>query len=244
MGMKLRVVSVGMVATIGLLVALAGCGSGSDRPAGSDGGGPITVEQLLPRSADTPIAVRGLLHVEGGVVRLCASIRESYPPQCGDPSVELVGLDVSTVEGTTTSEGVTWKEGVVVNLQRDADGRFAVVDGNVERAVEVTLGIYSGMPDPVWTLTPGQATDLAAALARLSRVDESAPTGGLGYHGFTVVTPERTLVAYDAKVASVSSDPPYVLYDPDRTIERFLLATAPPKLTAEERRAVTDALDG
>lgn len=232
-----------MVGTVGLLAAFTGCGSGEDRPAGSDGG-PITLEQLVERSADTPVAVRGILHVEGRLVRLCASIRESYPPQCGDPSVELVGLDPSTVDGTTTSEGVTWKEGFVGNLQRDAPGRFAVVDERVDRAAEVTLGIYSGRPDPGWTLTPGQADELAGALARLGRVEEPASTGGLGYHGFTVVTSERTLVAYDGKVTSVSPDPPYVLDDPERTIERFLLATAPPQLTAEERREVSDALAG
>lgn len=232
-----------MVGTLGLLVAFTGCGSGEDLLAGSDGG-PITVEQLVERSADTPVAVRGLLHVEGRVVRLCASIRESYPPQCGDPSVELVGLEPSTVDGTTTAEGVTWKEGFVVNLQRDAPGRFAVVDARVEPAAEVTLGIYSGRPDPGWTLTPDQADELAGALARLRRVDEPAPAGGLGYHGFTVVTPERTLVAYDGKVTSTLPGSSYVLDDPERTIERFLLATAPPQVTAEERREVSDALAG
>jgi hypothetical protein len=87
----------------------------------------LTVEQLLARSADTPVAVAGLLHVEQGVTRLCAAILESYPPQCGEPSAELVGLDLSTVPGTTTAGGVTWKEGVVLTVERAADGRFAVV---------------------------------------------------------------------------------------------------------------------
>jgi hypothetical protein len=41
----------------------------------------------------------------------------------------------------------------------------------------------------------------------------------------------------------VESDPPYVLDDPDRTIERLLLGTAQPHVTAEELRDVTDALD-
>jgi hypothetical protein len=111
-----------------LLVALTGCGSGSDQPATSDDVGPITVEQLLARSADTPIAVQGLLHADQGSTRLCATILESYPPQCGQPSVELVGLDLSAVEGATTAEGVTWKEGAVLNLERAADGRFTVVE--------------------------------------------------------------------------------------------------------------------
>lgn len=230
-----------MVGTVGLVVAFTGCKSGEDLSAGSDDG-PITVEQLLERAADTPVAVQGFLHVEGRVVRVCASLGESYPPQCGDPSVELVGLELSTVDGTTTAAGVTWKEGFVVNLRRDAPGRFAVVGARVGQAAEVTLGIYSGRPDPGWTLAPDQADELTAALAQLTRVEQPAPTGGLGYHGFTVVTPERTLLAYDGKVMCVLPESSYVLDDPERTIERFLLATAPTQVTAEERREVSDAL--
>ncbi len=122
----------GMVVTIGLSAALTGCGSDSDRPVTSDAGGPITVEQLLARSSDTPVAVQGLLHVERGVARLSATVLESYPPQCGEPSVELVGLELRAVEGTTTAEEVSWKEGAVLNLERAADGRFAVVDVDTE----------------------------------------------------------------------------------------------------------------
>ncbi len=232
-----------MVVTIGLLAALTGCGSDSDRPATSDAGGPITVEQLLARSSDTPVAVQGLLHVERGVARLCAAILESYPPQCGEPSVELVELEVAAVEGATTAAGVSWKEGAVLNLERAADGRFTVVDVDVGTRVQIVLGLYSGVPDPAWTLTTEQANELAAALATLTRDNESAPAGGLGYHGFTIVAPDGTLLAYAGKVLSADSDLPYVLDDPDRTIERFLLTTARAHATAEELRFVADDLD-
>jgi hypothetical protein len=105
---------------------------------GDDGGGgsvastsiiaaPITVEQLVARSADTPIAVQGFLHASDGVVRLCAAILESYPPQCGQPSVELIGLDMEALAGVTTAEGVSWKEGVVLTVQRREDARFDVL---------------------------------------------------------------------------------------------------------------------
>lgn len=114
------------------LVAMTACGSsdGSHSPGSSAGPGPagaITVEQLVARSADTPIAVQGLLHIDHGTARLCAAILESFPPQCGEPSVEVIGLDPSAVAGTTTAQGVTWKEGTVLTLQRAADGRFTVI---------------------------------------------------------------------------------------------------------------------
>jgi len=200
------------------------------------------VEELLARSADTPVAVEGLLIVDQGVARLCGVIMESYPPQCGAPSVQLVGLDLAEVEGTTTAAGITWRDGVVLNLQRAADGRFTVVDVGAGFSVEVVLGLSSGVADPAWTLTTEQANELAAALAALTRVDESAPAGGLGYHGFTIVTPDGTLVAYAGKVSSAASDSAYVLDDPDRTIERLLLDTARPHVSAEELRAVAEAV--
>ena len=109
--------------------------------------------------------------------------------------------------------------------------------------VQVVLGLYSGVPDPAWTLTTEQANELAAALAGLPRVDGLAPSGGLGYHGFTIATADGSLVAYAGKVLSVDSDPPYVLDDPGRTIERLLLDTAQPHVTTEELRVVADALD-
>jgi len=225
------------------LAASTGCGSDSDRPTTSDAGGPITVEQLIARSSDTAVAVQGLLHIERGIIRLCAAILESYPPQCGEPSVELVGLELAALEDTTTADGVSWKEGVVLDLERAADGRFTVVDVDAAARVQVVLGLYSGVPDPTWTLTTEQANELATALAALTMVNESAPTGGLGYHGFTIVTAGGTLVAYAGKVMSADSEPPYVLDDPDGTIERILLATAATHVTAEEFRVVADALD-
>lgn len=238
-----RIPLFGTLAAIGLLSALTGCGSDSDRPATSAAGGPITVEQLLARSADTPVAVQGLLHVDHGFTRLCAAILESYPPQCGEPAAELIGLDLSAVEGTTTAEGVTWKERAVLNLKRAADGRFTVIDVEAGLSMQVVLGLYSGVPDPAWALTTQQANELVAALAGLTRVDGPAPSGGLGYHGFTIVTADGALVAYAGKVLSEDSNPPYVLDDPERTIERLLLGTAQPHVTTEELRVVAEALD-
>jgi hypothetical protein len=91
--------------------------------------GPVTVEQLVERSSDTPIAVEGFLHASDGVVRLCAAILESYLPQCGEPSVELVGVDMEALDGVTTAEGVSWKEGVVLAVQRRQDARCDVLAG-------------------------------------------------------------------------------------------------------------------
>ncbi len=192
------------------------------------------------------VDVRGLTSSKGGTGTARpphdGAILESYPPQCGAPSVELVGADIGAIDGTTTVEGITWKEGAVLNLERAPDGRFTVVDAAAEQAVQIVLGIYSGVPDPTWALTAEQAEELAAALAGLTRVDTIAPIGGLGYHGFTIVDADRTLVAYAGKVGSAQGDPD-VLDDPGRAVERLLFRTAGPHLTPDELDVVAEALD-
>ncbi len=231
----------GVLAAVALAAAIVACSADLAQPTTSDAGGPITVDQLLARSSDTPISVQGLLLVDRGSARLCGAILESYPPQCGEPSVELVGLDLATIDDTTTAEGVTWREGAVLSLERTADGRFTVV--GVAPAAQIVVGIYSGVPDPTWVLTAEQMEELSAALAGLTRVDVAAPSGGLGYHGFTVVMPDRTLVAFEGKIVSAQTDPAYVLDDPGRRIELLLFRTAGPHLAAGEFDVVAEALD-
>ena len=239
------------ILVVGCSAWLAACGSDENGsgpatsqdgvPLTSDVPGPIRVQQLIARSADTPVAVQGLLHVTKADARLCAAVMESYPVQCGEPSVELVGLDLAAVEGLTTAGDVTWKEGAVLTVERVGDGRFAVVD--IVASVTVTLGIYSGLPDPTWALTTEQASQLAGVMAKLTKVDGALPPGGLGYHGFSIVGPSGTFVAFEGLVTSMGTDPPYFLDDPDRAVERFLLETGRSLLKPEEVSEVESALD-
>ncbi|HSJ71940.1 MAG TPA: hypothetical protein VLA29_09885 [Acidimicrobiia bacterium] len=108
--------------------------------------------------------------------------------------------------------------------------------------VNVTLGLYSGVPDPSWTLTDGEAAALTNALDELPRTESTAPEGGLGYHGFTIARPSGTLVAYAGMVSSSLSDPPYTLDDPDRTIERLLIETARAHVTPDEYAIVAEVV--
>ena len=103
----------------------------------------------------------------------------------------------------------------------------------------VSLGLYSGLPDPSWELSDEQATALTALLESLPRVDGSAPSGGLGYHGFWIerVTPEgmpRLLVAFDGTVSDPLSSHLSYLDDPERSVERFLLESGRDQLSAVE----------
>jgi hypothetical protein len=103
----------------------------------------------------------------------------------------------------------------------------------------VSLGIYSGRPDPSWALSEEESTALTALLESLPRVDGSPPSGGLGYHGFWIerLTPEgmpRLLVAFEGTVSDPASSHLSYLDDPERSIERFLLESGRDRLSAAE----------
>ena len=103
----------------------------------------------------------------------------------------------------------------------------------------VSLGLYSGLPDPSWELSEEESAALTALLESLPRVDGSPPSGGLGYHGFAIerLTPEgmpRLLVAFEGTVSDPASSHLSYLDDPDRSVERFLLESGRDQLSAVE----------
>jgi hypothetical protein len=70
------------LAVMVLVLAAAGCGNE----------GPLTPEEA--GNASGGVTVEGvLIAIEGEPVRLCSAILESYPPQCGQPSIEVRELD-------------------------------------------------------------------------------------------------------------------------------------------------------
>ena len=105
--------------------------------------------------------------------------------------------------------------------------------------ITVSLGIYSGRPDPSWELSERQVVEVVDAIAALSPTTGTPPEGGLGYHGFTLVLhragqADEILVAYRATVAPQGTGPRPYRIDPDRTVERLLLDTGRSRLTPME----------
>jgi hypothetical protein len=117
--------------------------------------------------------------------------------------------------------------------------RRIVADDELGPFAAVSLGIYSGRPDPSWPLTESQSAHLDELLAALPSKSGSPPEGGLGYHGFSLIPADRgpydrELVAYRGTVGPVGSTTASYLLDVDRVVERFLLETGRPHLSAEE----------
>jgi hypothetical protein len=105
-----------------LLAAALLVGCGDDGSDGASPGGtstPVFIDDVS--GSDDPQLVTGNLLVQGGEARLCSALAESFPPQCGDPSLLVNGLDLESVAGLTTEGDVSWTDRPIV-LEGIVDG--------------------------------------------------------------------------------------------------------------------------
>lgn len=63
----------------------------------------MSIEDALRADGQTVTVEGGIVAMEGGPVRLCYALLESYPPQCGEPALELRGLDLEALELETSA---------------------------------------------------------------------------------------------------------------------------------------------
>lgn len=122
---------------------------------------------------------------------------------------------------------------------------FAVVAGSTSSCgvrpaepgpadVTVELDAYSGRRNPVWTLTPTDAAQLADRLVRLPELsDSTAPEPILGYRGFWVRNPdgdggipERVYIARGGLVQIFVGEERWRGYGDDGGIEAWLIENA------------------
>ncbi|NQU96884.1 MAG: hypothetical protein HQ548_04485 [Chloroflexi bacterium] len=87
----------------------------------------LDVQNVVDRPDGTRVRVRGHLLADGGtLVRLCRILLESDPPRCGEPSLQLEGLDLDAFQGLENYEGVTWSPGLVELRGTVRDGVLTV----------------------------------------------------------------------------------------------------------------------
>jgi hypothetical protein len=94
------------------LAMAVGCGHdtpAADTPAtGKATTATATVPQAL-RLGDGPVRVQGYVIVsQQGEARICEGLLGSYPPQCGGAWLAIEGLNVDTLPGRQTDQGVVW----------------------------------------------------------------------------------------------------------------------------------------
>jgi hypothetical protein len=115
-----------------LLVGCGGKGELADGDAGSPqvsglGAGPgISIEEALASELDEMFLVNGNLLAEGGEVRLCSALAESFPPQCGGASLQVEGVELEEVDGLLTEGDVSWTDRPIQLLGVVEDGVLTV----------------------------------------------------------------------------------------------------------------------
>lgn len=97
-----------------------------------DGG--LTVEDAIDDSVTGVVAVKGHLLDDGTGLKLCGALAESFPPQCGGPSLTVEGFDFDRMievpeyelVQVENSGGVTWTDGQVTIFGEVIDGNLVV----------------------------------------------------------------------------------------------------------------------
>lgn len=105
------------------------------------------------------------------------------------------------------------------------------------RRIDVELDIFSGNPNPTWTLSDADADVFLQKLAGLPKAARAELSTNLGYRGMIVhVTdgPESSVVDIQSGTVRISRAASSVYFaDPNRNLERWLLAAGKGSLTSD-----------
>jgi hypothetical protein len=108
-------------------------------------------------------------------------------------------------------------------------------------AVEVEIDIFSGMPNPTWTLSEA---DAAVFLSKLSGLQETAArprSTKLGYRGLVVRIPQqgdREIYIQNGVIELSDQTSLTFFLDPERSLERWLIETGKKFLSHEGLEAI------
>ena len=102
----------------GLSLALASCG----------GDDPVTqLADAADRDGDA--VLDGFVVVRDGTARLCEVLMESFPPQCGDPSVVIANIEAADLE-FTSADSTMWTD-LPVTLSGTLDDGVLTIDDTI-----------------------------------------------------------------------------------------------------------------
>lgn len=136
--------------------------------------------------------IEGYLITQGDDVRLASVLAESYPPQAAGVVLTVVRLDLDTVDGLTTAQGVSWTD-----HQVQLGG---IVEGDV-------LTITTGSPADDGTAVQEWLLDIGDNGASLSIASGDLVTLELEGNPTTGYTWEITIV--DGTALTVLGEPEY-----------------------------------
>jgi len=109
-------------------------------------------------------------------------------------------------------------------------------------AVTVEIDIFSGVPNPQWTLSEADSALLLSRLAGLQKTTATPRSAPLGYRGLIVTMPQQggqSLYVQNGVIEWNDGTTRTFLLDSQRSLERWLAATGRKLLS----RDVLEALD-
>ena len=104
--------SVGAVFALALLAAA--CGSVRDQ-AGARGAPLFTPEEAQNKSGVASVQGFFWARPGDGQYRLCSTSLESFPPQCGEPAIDLDMVDVTQLAGVDFNQNIFWADEVRIS---------------------------------------------------------------------------------------------------------------------------------
>jgi hypothetical protein len=93
--------------------------------AGIAAGPGISIDEAIAFGSAEPVLVNGWIRSEGGEIRFCDAMAESYPPQCVGTSLVVEGVKLEEVDGLSRVGDVAWTEQTQL-LGVVADGKITV----------------------------------------------------------------------------------------------------------------------
>ena len=122
--------------------------------------------------------------------------------------------------------------------------RSEAVSADDPAAATVLLHIYSGLPDPTWTLNAARMDALTTLIESLEGREPTQAPSNLGYRGFSVeVEGGERVIAAGGAVERTVGDVSEWFADPERTVERWLLASGDGVLKPAEVEIVKGGLE-
>ncbi len=107
--------------------------------------------------------------------------------------------------------------------------------------ITVEVDIFSGMPNPEWTLSEASATMLLAKLCGLPPAKAAPRSSKLGYRGLVVhiaAQAERTVLIHQGIIESRQGDSSTFLLDKNRALETWLIHSGRESLSDEVERVL------
>ena len=101
-----------------LFSVATGCGSSPEA-------GPLSVAEAIDLGAGEVTVEGYVLAAPGQPVRLCTGLAGSFPPQCGNPALEITGFDLALLPERDDASGVAWS-GQMTLMGTLAGSRLAV----------------------------------------------------------------------------------------------------------------------